>query len=118
MSDLGIGYWDHGTGMLDPERYLPNAVKCARCDMYEYPSSLSEDYDVPICPDCDEAIKGIKLKVKYAQHYEHIVEFFKWVLEDEIIFHPEKVKALFDDYIETGTIDYEEWCISGKGRNE
>ena len=118
MSDLGIGYWDHGVGMLDPERYWPRDVECARCGEPEYPSSMSDDYgDFLICEDCKKAIESIALKVKYAQHHDHIIEFFKWVLEEALIFTPEIVKPLFEDYIETGTIGYEEWCISGKGRN-
>ena len=117
MSMYGIGYIDHGVGMLDPERYREREIKCVRCREYAYESSMSEDYSEPICPECDEAIKSIALKVKYAQHYEHIVEFFDWVLNEAIPFTPDIVNALFNEYIESGTVDYEEWAISGKGRN-
>ena len=118
MSYLGIGYLSHGTGLLDPDRYLPQEIECSRCREPEYAEYMSDNYDVPICPDCDEAIRGIELKVKYAKVRDNSKEFFDWLLNEAIIYEPEKVKALFDSFIESGTIGYEDWCISGSGRRE
>lgn len=105
---------------VDPDYYITEReVECARCGEPEYLSSMNDDYgDFLICEDCKKAIEGIALKVKYAQSYENIVEFFDWVLNEAAIYTPEKVKPLFDDFVASGTIGYEEWCISGKGRKQ
>ena len=115
MSDLGIGYWDHGVGALDPERYWPREVECARCGEPDYKSNMSDDYGDLICDECKEKMESPEMMIAFISGYERIIDFFEF-LKDEAVESPETTKALCKRFLAYAGIGYEEWAISGIGR--